>query len=68
MVQSDVTEHSMQKPSNPVDVVSSHAVKFKLPIYIKNIFLACGYDTSEVIAEMDAHQTTVSNDIGKMIM
>ena len=35
----------------------------RLPEYIQNIFMACGYDTLQTIAEMDVGQTTVDNDI-----
>ena len=61
------SEHSMQQASDPVDIFSSHALKFQLPVYIKNMFLACGYDNLEIIAEMDVCQTTVPNDIDKII-
>jgi len=39
----------------------------KLPQYIQNIFLACGYDTLQVIAEMDVNQSSQCNDIDKML-
>jgi len=34
-------------------VFDSAAVKHKLPLYIQNMFLACGYDTLDVIAELN---------------
>ena len=38
----------------------------KLP-HIRNIFAACGYDTLQVIAEMDVNQSSEHNDIDKML-
>ena len=39
----------------------------KLPQYIRNIFVACGYDTLQVIAEMDVNQSSEHNNIDKML-
>jgi len=39
----------------------------KLPQYIQNIFIACGYDTLQVIAEMDVNQLSECNDINRML-
>jgi len=39
----------------------------KLPQYIQNIFKACGYDTLQVIAEMNVDQSSEYNDIDKML-
>ena len=55
---------STEHVSAPDDIFSSHATKFQLPSYIKNMFLACGYDTLEVIADMDVCPATNPNDIG----
>ena len=35
-------------------------VKHKLSVYTQNMFLACGYDTSDVVAEMDVSQSAES--------
>ena len=34
-------------------VFSRPSVKHKLPVCIQNMFVSCGYDTPDVIAEMD---------------
>jgi len=39
----------------------------RLPQYIQNIFIACGYDTLPVIAEMDVDQSSENNDIDRML-
>ena len=54
---------STEHVSAPDDIFSSHATKFQLPSYIKNMFLACGYNTLEVIADMDVCPATNPNDI-----
>ena len=58
---------STEQISEPDDLFSSHTTNCQLPVYIKNMFLACGYDTSDVIAEMDACPTTNPNDIDRML-
>jgi len=39
----------------------------RLPEYIKNIFVACGYDTTPIIAAMDVSQSSQPNDVDKML-
>jgi len=39
----------------------------KLPQYIQKIFEACGYDTHQVIAEMDVNHSSEHNGIDKML-
>ena len=41
------------------------AVKHKLPLYLQNILLACGYDTLDAIAELNVYEPG-SNDINRM--
>ena len=44
----------------PFIVFNRPTVKHKLPVYTQNMFLACGYDTSDVVAEMDVSQSAES--------
>lgn len=48
-------------------VFNRSSVKHKLPQYIKNMFLACGYDASDVIVEMDVSQSAEVNDIDRTL-
>jgi len=57
---------SIEQVNEPVDIFGSLQGKFQLPDYIKNMFLACGYDTLDVIAEMDACPKVKLNDIDRM--
>ena len=47
-------------------VFDSPAVKHKLPLYLQNMFLACGYDTLYAIAELNVHESGL-NDIDRML-
>ena len=57
----------MSDLSIPVNWFDRPAVKHKLPVYIQNMFLACGYDISDVIAEMDVSQSAEVNDTDRML-
>ena len=52
-------------PGNSI-VFGSPAVKHKLPLYLKNMLLACGYDTLDAIAELNVCESG-SNDIDRML-
>ena len=53
--------------SDPVNstVFDSPAVKHKLPLYLQNILLACGYDTMDAIVKLNIYEPG-SNDINRM--
>ena len=62
-------DHSLSLPtSDSVNTLlfDSPAVKHQLPLYIQNMFLACGYDTLNVIADLNVCESE-SNDIDKML-
>ena len=53
------------RPGNST-VFDSPAVKHELPLYLKNMLLACGYDTLDAIAELNVCESG-SNDIDRML-
>ena len=59
---------SLLPASDPVNITvfDNPAVKHKLPLYLQNMFLACGYDTLDAIAELNVHGSGL-NDIDRML-
>ena len=53
--------------TGPFSVFNRPSVKHKLPVYIQNMFVSCGYDTADVIAEMNVNQSAEMNDIDKIL-
>lgn len=65
------TKQVVALPANdPVNtgntVFDSPAVKHKLPLYLQNMFLACGFDTLDAIAELNVHGSGL-NYIDRML-
>jgi len=56
-----------EQVSETDDTFCSHATKFQLPVCIQNMFPVSGYDTIDVIVEMDACPTTNPNDKDRML-
>ena len=63
----------MCEPANDSYNMSSQAeaaitvMQQKLPPYIQNIFVACGYYTLQIIAKMNVNESSKRNDIDKML-